>query len=264
MSRSAKSPWQAEWERALRQEARFLKQAEGREPALLNRMLADKVPEKLRETLTAAFSRAFDLVLNRGTGLIEKSCARPRREADFQVRQYAAGVKGDRRSLRACARAAGAAGRKNLLLSGVEGVGLGLLGVGLPDIPLFTAVLLKSLYETALDCGCGYDTPEERIFLLRLIRGALSREGRQLGRTLEDFMRTGRWPEGVTVEQETAAAARCLSDELLYLKFLQGIPIAGAVGGAGDALCLRRVQRYAGIQYQKRFLLGQRAGRDGT
>lgn len=39
------------------------------------------------------------------------------------------------------------------MISGVEGVGLGLLGIGLPDIPLFTAVILKSVYEIALSYG---------------------------------------------------------------------------------------------------------------
>ena len=42
---------------------------------------------------------------------------------------------------------------------------------------------------------------------------------------------------------------------MLCWKFLQGIPLAGAVGGAWDAVCLRRVQRYACIKYQRRFLL---------
>lgn len=32
-----------------------------------------------------------------------------------------------------------AAGSRNLLLAGVEGVGLGILGIGLPDIPLLPA-----------------------------------------------------------------------------------------------------------------------------
>ena len=40
--------------------------------------------------------------------------------------------------------------------------------------------------------------------------------------------------------------------------FLQGIPVAGAVGGAYDAVCLRRVQRYAVIKYQRRFLLARK------
>jgi len=254
---SHKSPWQAEWDRLSKREARFLERAAEREAPLLERGLADKVPKKLRGTLDAAFCKAFSLMFERGTGAIEKVCQRERREHEFQVRQYAADLREDKKSLRAVSRAAGSAGRKNLLLSGAEGVGLGLLGVGLPDIPVFTAVLLKSVYETALSYGCRYDTPKERIFVLRVIRTALSHGGElgELDRSIDGFQQAGTWPEGVTVERELAAAASCLSGELLYMKFLQGIPIAGAVGGVCDVTCLHRVQTYADLKYHKRFLL---------
>ena len=36
--------------------------------------------------------------------------------------------------------------------------------------------------------------------------------------------------------------------------------VAGAAGGAKDAVCLRRVQQYAAIKYQKRFLIRRRTG----
>ena len=47
-----------------------------------------------------------------------------------------------------------------LLASAVEGVGLGALGIGMPDIVLFTSVVLRGCYETALRYGFTYDTPE--------------------------------------------------------------------------------------------------------
>ena len=46
----------------------------------------------------------------------------------------------------------------------------------------------------------------------------------------------------------------------MYGKFLQNIPVAGAAGGAKDAVCLRRVQQYASIKYEKRFLIRRRTG----
>ena len=38
----------------------------------------------------------------------------------------------------------------NMAVSCVSGVGLGFVGVGIPDIPIFTASIFKSIYETAL------------------------------------------------------------------------------------------------------------------
>ena len=57
-------------------------------------------------------------------------------------------------------------------------------------------------------------------------------------------------------DQRRAAAA--LAGQVLYLKFLQGVPVAGAVGGAYNAPVLRRVLRYAGLKYRRRFLRGLR------
>lgn len=41
--------------------------------SILNQKLAEKVPEKLQSTLDAAFAKAFTLVFENGTGIIEKT-----------------------------------------------------------------------------------------------------------------------------------------------------------------------------------------------
>ena len=53
-------------------------------------------------------------------------------------------------------------------------------------------------------------------------------------------------------------ASKTLSSELLYMKFLQGIPIVGAVGGAYDVVYLQRVNEYAKLKYHYRYLFNQR------
>ena len=45
---------------------------------------------------------------------------------------------------------------------------------------------------------------------------------------------------------------------LLYMKFLQSIPIVGAVGGAYDFVYMKQINEYARIKYHKRFLCCQR------
>ena len=39
------------------------------------------------------------------------------------------------------------------------------------------------------------------------------------------------------------------------MKFLQGIPVVGAVGGLYDAVYMKRINEYANLKYKKRFLL---------
>ena len=51
--------------------------------------------------------------------------------------------------------------------------------------------------------------------------------------------------------------ARAVSKEVLYMKFLQGIPLIGAVGGAYDIKYMSLVTEYAELKYRKRFLTGK-------
>ena len=78
----------------------------------------------------------FALIFEKGTGVIEKTYQRTKLEQDYQVRQYMADVKQNSKSLRSFSKKARDTGTKNLLLSGVSGIGMGVLGIGLPDIPV--------------------------------------------------------------------------------------------------------------------------------
>lgn len=60
------------------------------------------------------------------------------------------------------------------------------------------------------------------------------------------------------MEEQIKNAARRLSENLLYGKALQNIPAAGVVSGAGDAVCLRRIRRFAVIKCRKRCLIRRR------
>lgn len=136
-----------EWDLVKKKEENFLEERREKKDSALNRLLADKVPEKLQSTLDAAFSKAFSVVFHKGTTFIEKTYRRETMEEDFIINSYAIDVKKGTKGLRTFSRNAGKAGAKNLAISGVEGIGLGLLGIGLPDIPIFVAVVLKNMYD---------------------------------------------------------------------------------------------------------------------
>ena len=55
-------------------------------------------------------------------------------------------------------------------------------------------------------------------------------------------------------EEQIIRTANALSRELLYMKFLQGIPVVGAVGGIYDFVYMNQINTYAKIKYYKRFL----------
>lgn len=260
------TPLQKEWALLRKKEQAFVKKQSGRAEPPLDGLLAGRVPETLQNTLDAAFEKAFALIFEKGTAVIEKACRKEALEKEYKVNLYASEVDGSRKSLQKFRKGAGKAGDRNLLLSGVSGVGMGVLGIGLPDIPLFTAMALKALYETALHYGFDYHEEAERCFLLLLIEAAASRGEAftEADRRVEDFIRYPLLPAGYSREEQVKRASKALSAELLYMKFLQGVPIIGAVGGACDAVCMKRLTAYAGLKYQKRFLMGRRAGRGDT
>lgn len=242
-----------------KKEKKFLDSRREKKESRLNRLLEEKVPDQLQSKLDAAFEKAFSLIFQKGTGLIEKTYSREKIERTYEVNRYLAGLEENRRNMRAFSKSADAAGGKNLIISGLEGIGLGILGIGLPDIPLFTALILKNMYELALSYGFSYETEEERCWILLLIRGALvyGDDAVKLSREADLFIREGIPPKNYSEKESIRQTAGCLSKELLYMKFLQGIPLAGAVGGAYDIIYLSRIQKYAGIKYKKRFLYRQ-------
>ena len=153
---------------------------------------------------------------------------------------------------------------KNLLISGVEGIGTGVFGIGIPDIPLFTGVILKSLYEIAVSYGYAYESEREQEFLLEIIKTALERGGE----LAEDNERINRWIEGTGGLEEKKVLMRKtadrLSEELLYMKFVQGLPVVGVAGGLSDCVYLKKITDYAELKYRRRFLWERNAAGEGA
>lgn len=256
IKRNKKSPLRAEMEAVLKKEQAFLKKNAEKKASFLDRTLEEKVPARLQETLDKAFEKAFVLIFEKGTDFIEKTYSREKIEHNYKVDAYAAGLMENKKTLRTFTKKAQAAGNRNLLLAGVEGVGLGVLGIGLPDIPLFTGMILKSIYETALHYGYPYDTEEEKYFILLLIQGSLSYAEtlEQMNAKADRYILEPVVPKGYDSREQIKETSAVLSGELLYMKFLQGIPVAGVIGGAYDSIYLRRILDYVKIKYRKRFL----------
>lgn len=221
----------------------------------LNALLEDKVPDKLQETLDSAFAGAFSLIFQKGTGIIEKTYDKDRIEEESRDGYRRILHRQDRRSFRDVTEKAGGSGLKNLLISGAAGIGMGAVGAGLPDIPVFTAMILKSIYEIALRYGFSYETEEEKYFILLLIQGAVAdwNELQEIEEKIDVFIDTELLPLYYSCEGEIRSAAAGLSSELLYMKFLQGTPVIGVIGGVYDVVYMKKITEYAELKYRRRF-----------
>lgn len=256
------TPLEKEWLKVERQEQQFIHKRMEKKDSKLNQVLESKVPPNLQKTLDVAFSKAFYLVFEKGTGIIEKTYNKDDLEKTFQINEYAAQIRNNKKSLKAFSKKAIGSGALNTLVSGVSGIGLGVLGIGIPDIVLFTGLMLKSVYEIALNYGYDYRSEEEKKFILQLIQGAVS-----YGKTLYDINEeVNHYIEQEVFETKRSLdtciteTANCLSKELLYMKFLQGIPIVGAAGGAYDVIYMKQVVNYAEMKYRRRFYRNRMKG----
>ena len=266
-----------EWKLLKRQEEALRRAAQKERMPKWKSALTDKVPKAVFDNLQKAFGKAFWVVFEKGTGIIEKTYDRDSIQEDCQVREFAFQVKASRKTLKKAQKDAGAGNLRNLAITSAEGIGLGILGIGLPDIVMFVGVLLKGVYEMALQYGYTYDSDEERYFILKLMETAVSRgdaweagndevdrliEGRCRGERddFRDMLSTGgdsdsepEWPEKVRAQISRTADAFAV--DMVLLKFIQGLPVVGIVGGAGNPLYYSKVIKYAELKYRKRYLM---------
>lgn len=145
-----------------------------REP-LLNRKLERFIPERLEDILNLAFCKVFELMLNRRISIIEKIYRKGDMESIYKANAYTARLKESRKTMKAFSREVDKNRVGNLAAVGADGIGLGALGVGLPDISLFTGMVLKSIYEIAISYGFSYGTAEGQCYILKLTFTVLSR-----------------------------------------------------------------------------------------
>ena len=251
---------QKEWDKLEKQEAALLAKKNGKQQSKLNTLLAEKVPPNLQQTLDSAFNKAFHTVFTKGTGIIEKTYNKEKaQDTAFINHTLADKAKPKRKALKNVAKTAGKAANANLAVSTVAGVGLGALGIGIPDIVLFVSLVLKNMYQIATSYAIDYSLEKERKFILYVIQGALTfgPQQQQIDSDIDYFIDYGHFPTEKSLDDCIADCAACMSTELLYMKFLQGIPIVGAVGGAYDFVYMKQINEYAKIKYYKRFLSGK-------
>lgn len=264
--------WENEWRlQELKEESYVVKYVMDKTPKWVH-LVEKKVPETLQNTLEVAFNKAFVTVFEKGGAIIEKTYNKERQEQLYKEHERHLGRNGfDAKTVKRFERQAGRTAMKNLAITSVEGVGLGLFGVGLPDIPVFVSVLLKSIYEIAISYGFPYETDKEKLFVLKVIDTALQcgdtlrHKNEELNQLIAQYQRE--MIEGTTEDmmqefvtelqiiRQIDHSAEALSHALLYGKFVQSMSIVGVVGGAADYTCLKRVTDYARLKYKRRFLL---------
>lgn len=222
--------------------------------------ISDKIPKKVYTGLETTFCKGFSLVFNQGRGIIEKSYSKENLQNNHTIRDFAVQLKGGRKELKAVHKSAKRSDSLNMVVTTAEGVALGALGIGMPDIVLFITTLLKGVYETALNYGFDYELPEEQYMILNMMAASLITGPERIewddmidGMIVEMPREV---PQSVLDEQirETASV---FAMDMLILKFIQGLPVVGVLGGVANPIYYNRVLKYVQLKYRKRYLLKQ-------
>lgn len=215
----------------------------------------DKIPDDLMEKLETAFYKGFKAVFEKGMGIIDKTYDKENRSMDF--RAYKAIIDKDNEALIHLRKRLNKSLKRDLAFTAVEGTGLGILGIGLPDIPVFICVVLRSIYKIASTYGFDYSNDIEKCYILKLITGAMTR-GEERERTDKQIRRMEYLIDNNIYEsdldREVKRTAGVMANELLTFKFIQGMPVAGVVGGYINVKVLNRIVIYSHLKYERRCL----------
>lgn len=245
-----------------------LRQLELRERALLNKKenifklkgkLKEKIPAKLSSALNASFYAGFQLVFGKGTFIVEKSYNKYRLDLEHDLLNYMFDKHHEKKYLRELDKQSFRFKTLNSGAAAIEGGTLGLLGIGLADIPLVIAIILRTLYEIGQNYGYQHDSSQEKAYLLLLLCASLSKgvKQKEYNCLLDDL--SYKIDNGLSVDIDLKdtmeSASQVLTDTLLTAKFIQGIPIIGITGGLVNHLVVKKTGEFAEIKYKKRFLL---------
>ena len=216
------------------------------------------MPEKVYTGLNSAFCKGFSLVFRHGRKLIELTYKKDALQQKHTAQDDAFRQQGQRKGIRMLQKNARSSNSLNVAVTMLEGIGLGALGIGMPDIVLFLTTVLRGVYETALHYGFGYESRFEQMLILKMMAASLSTgpDWFRRNREVNDWLRLD---DRRVTEEEFAAQIKTTSEvfavDMLLLKFIQGLPVVGILGGAANPLYYNRILRYVQLKYRRRYLL---------
>jgi len=229
-----------------------------KDPGIIDK-IREKIPAKAMNSLETAFEKGFFFLFDKGGVIIEKtgSIEKSRKNSEKFHKSLALMVRSG--TLKAIDQATGSKINISKGTATLEGISLGIFGIGLPDIPIFLAMLLKTSYEIAANYGFDYREEKERKYTLSLLkvifsegteREAYSKQCDILGEAIDK----GDALDAELSDNDLKAVSSVLATDMLVAKFIQGMTFVGVLGGPLNYRLINKVSKVAKIKYKKRFL----------
>lgn len=224
----------------------------------IKKKVEEKIPESMINTFQKAFEKGFYYVFEKGRVIIEKSYNVEGVKNEADVNKYRLNKEISNKNFKEIDKKIQKGIFINKGISTAEGTILGLFGIGLPDIPVFIGIILKTIYEICLNYGFEYESKEEKMFILNLICTGLSKGEVKVKYSAE----TDRIGYGIDnkiennfdIDEMIKITSENLAKNMMVSKFIQGMPIVGVYGGISNYKLIRDISKIASIKYKKRFL----------
>lgn len=219
----------------------------------------DKIPDKMRQAFETAFHKGFYFVFENGTNSIEKTMNLKKLKNNYDINEFILQKEITTKGIKKIDQEVNKGLWVNKGFSSFKDMVLGLLGIGLPDIPVFIAMILKTIYEISIKYGFEYHSEAEKIYILTIICAGVTKEAeRQYYSKKADEISTAIDNHSVvpyTLSETIDDTAKHLSSVVVGTKILQGVALIGVCGSIADFKILTDIGNMAMIKYKKRFLI---------
>ena len=220
--------------------------------------VAEKVPDTLEDTLKKAFSSAFRMAFQAGSTFIDKTYDTDKLKKEYIKKRVVMQTQGDRFAIKKERQQGKMRHLKNLGFTATEGIGLGALGIGLPDIPILIGNLVRICRVTANSYGIDVQRQNEQIYMLMLIRIILldNAARAELQKEMDTLSVSIEHGEAIVLDfdKEVEKTANQLAQGMLFSHFIMGLPIVGMAGGLYNTVIVSRLQQLAEVKYDIRLL----------
>lgn len=247
----------------LKEELKFIKKKPSqflkKEKDFLNSFIEYKTPEKIQITTEAVFQSAFEFIFEEGIDIIEKTYSKYKLQNEYENNKKEFNLKRNEKALKKFDKSVKTSNNISAFLTGVKSTALGTLGVGLPDIPIFVAEIIRVVYSTALKYGYSYENENEKIFILSIIAFALCETSQKqkysgICDNIAECIETEK-NISISLKDMEYETSQILSKTVCGTKLIQGVMIAGILSSAGNISIINNVSKSAYLKYKKRFIM---------
>jgi hypothetical protein len=246
----------------LKREEKFLNKKENEyiknKISPIKEKLEEKIPKKMIDTFEKAFEKGFHFVFENGTIIIEKSYNSERLKDEADTNEYILSKRISNKNLNRIDKKVKRGILVNEGITTVEGTALGFFGIGLPDIPVFIGIVLRTVYEICLNYGFDYNSKEEKAFILNIISASANKtderilyfsEIDRIGYSIDNQLDIN-----INIDEIIRNTSKNLSENIILSKIIQGFPVIGIYGGISNYKLIRDISEMASIKYKKRLL----------